>query len=81
MYLVICYAIHNREIASIDKFDTETEAVKFLVDDATNTYNEEVANSGNNPNEIELDIDEDAETAILNDYPAECIWTWEIKEI
>lgn len=44
-----------------------------------NTYNEEVANSGNNSSEIELDIDED--TATLNDYPAKCTWTWEIISV
>ena len=50
-----------------------------FIKDAENTYNEEVANSGNNSSEIELDIDED--TATLNDYPAKCTWTWEIISV
>lgn len=79
MYLIICYAIHNREVASVDKRDSYEEALDFLMKDAKNTYEEEVANSGNNPDEIELEIIDD--TATVTDIPAECTWTWEIKEI
>lgn len=79
MYLVICYAIHDQKIASVDQKDSYDEALDFLIKDAENTYNEEVANSGNDPSEIELDIDDD--TATLNDYPAKCTWTWEIIHV
>ena len=79
MYLVICYSIHDQKIASVDKKNSYAEALDFLIKDAENTYNEEVANSGNNSSEIELDIDED--TATLNDYPAKCTWTWEIISV
>lgn len=79
MYLVICYAIHDQKIASVDPKSSYDEALDFLIKDAESTYNEEIANSGNDPSEIKLDIDED--TATLNDYPAECTWTWEIIHV
>lgn len=79
MYLVICYAIHEKHIASVDKKDSYEDALDFLVKDATNTYNEEIANSGNDPSEIELDIVDD--TACVTDRPAECTWTWEIVNV
>ena len=75
MYLVICYAIHNKRIASVDTKDSYENALDFLIKDAENTYNEEIANSGNDPSEIELNIVDD--TACLIDHPAECTWTWE----
>ena len=29
-YVVICYSVHNKEIASYDTFDSEEEADAFL---------------------------------------------------
>ena len=38
MFLVICYSIHNRTVASIDKRKTYDDAWEFLKKDAQNTY-------------------------------------------
>ena len=40
-YVVICYSVHNKEIASHDAFDNEDDAYEFLEKDAQNTYEEE----------------------------------------
>lgn len=79
MYLVICYAIHEKQIASVEKMDSYEDALDFLLKDAENTYNEEIANSGNDVSQIELDIEDD--TACVTDRPAECTWTWEIIHV
>lgn len=81
-YVVICYAIHDKIIASIDTFEKETDAWEYLQKDATNTYEEE----RNNANEkdkstVELDIDDYSQTAILRSYNDEYQWTWEIIEV
>ena len=46
-YVVICYAVHKKEIASHDAFDNEDDAYAFLEKDAQNTYNEEINNANN----------------------------------
>ena len=78
-YVVICYAVHNEEISSCDIFTSENEAYDFLDKDAENTYKEEVENSGNNTDNIELDIDGD--TAKLINHEADCIWTWHMLTV
>ena len=55
MFIVICYAIHDKKIASVDSRDTYEDAIDFLETDAKNTYEEEIANGGEN---VELDVDE-----------------------
>lgn len=44
-YVVICYAVHEKEIASHDAFDNEDDAYAFLEKDAQNTYEEEMNNA------------------------------------
>ena len=44
-YVVICYAVHEKEIASHDAFDNEDDAYAFLEKDAQNTYEEEANNA------------------------------------
>ena len=44
-YVVICYSVHNKEIASHDAFENEDDAYAFLEKDAQNTYEEEMNNS------------------------------------
>ena len=78
-YVVICYAVHNQEISSYDIFTSENEAYDFLDKDAENTYKEEVESSGNNTDNIELDIDGD--TAKLINHEADCIWTWHMLTV
>ena len=78
-YVVICYSVHNKEIASHDTFDNEDDAYAFLEKDAQNTYEEEVENSGNSADDIILDIEDGR--AKLSDIPADCCWTWEVIEL
>ena len=44
-YVVICYAVHKKEIASHDAFDNEDDAYTFLEKDAQNTYDDEINNA------------------------------------
>lgn len=44
-YVVICYSVHEKEIASHDSFDNEDDAYAFLEKDAQNTYEEEMNNA------------------------------------
>ncbi len=78
-YVVICYSVHNKEIASYDAFDNEDDAYAFLEKDAQNTYEEEVENSRNSADDIILDINDGR--AELSDIPADCCWTWEVIEV
>lgn len=43
--------------------------------DVKNTYDEEIANSGNSMDDIDFDIDETK--GIVTDHAADCCWTWE----
>ena len=78
-FIVVCYAIHEKSIASAAPFDNYEDAVKNIKEDAKNTYNKEIENSGNSANSIVLEIDEDH--AELKDIPAECCWTWDIISV
>lgn len=81
LYLVICYAKHDSKVASVDKFLSYDEALDYLLLDAANTYDEEVANSGCDPDDIVLRTDEFNDTAEVINFSGVCIWTWEICEI
>lgn len=76
MFIVICYAIHDKKIASVDSRDTYEDAIDFLETDAKNTYEEEVANGGEN---VELDVDEGF--ALLTSSNGNFEWTWEVVEV
>lgn len=73
MILVVCYAVHDKEIVDIRKFNDYKKAHAFIEEDSRNTYNEEIENG-----------DEDAiykleeEKAYLASYDKEYEWTWEI---
>ena len=77
-YFVICQSIHEETIASVDVFDTEEEAMKFLEEDATSTYLEEIENSGNSEEDIDFELDD--YSARLSSCNDEYVWTWEIIE-
>ena len=80
-YIVICYAVHNKEIASYDAFDNEDDAYNFLEKDAQNTYEEEYNNaSEEDKGSIDFTISDD-ETAYLSSYDGEYEWTWEVIEV
>lgn len=78
-YVVICYSVHNREIASYDIFDNEDTAYEFLEQDAQNTYEEEVNNSGNTEDSMGFTMDKGK--AFVYSCDGDCIWTWEVVPI
>ena len=80
-YIVICYSVHEKEIADYCSFDHEDNAYAFLEEDAQNTYEEEMNNaSGNDKNTIDFTISDDG-TAYLSSYDGEYEWTWEVIEV
>lgn len=80
-YVVICYSVHNKEIASHDAFDNEDDAYEFLEKDAQNTYEEEYNNSNDEEKEkIDFTMNDDG-TAYLSSCGGEYEWTWEVIEI
>ena len=77
-YVVICYSVHNKEIASYDAFDNEDDAYAFLDKDAQNTYEEEYENSDDEGKEqIDFTSSDDG-TAYLSSRNGEYEWTWEV---
>jgi hypothetical protein len=81
-WLVMCYSVHERKIASVDPFDTEKEAKEFLEKDAQSTFEEELSNATDSDKDgIYLDIGGDNETAELHSHGDEYIWTWDIIEV
>lgn len=79
-YVVICYSIHNKKIASYDAFDNEDDAYAFLENDAQNTYEEEMNNASEvDKDKIDFTISDDG-TAYLSSYDGEFEWTWEVIE-
>lgn len=80
-YVVICYAVHNKEIASYDSFDNEDAAYDFLQKDAQNTFEEEFENSRKEEQEnIDFTISDDG-SAYLSSCDGEYEWTWEVIEV
>ena len=77
-YIVVCYAIHEKSIASTDTFSNWNDAFEFLKKDAKSVYNEETDN-GYNADIANLEIDDG--TAVVTSCNEEYIWTWEIISI
>ena len=78
LYIVVCYSVHNKEIASYDVFKSESDAYAFLEKDAQNTYEEEYNNSNDKEKEqIDFTISDDG-TAYLSSCNGEFEWTWEV---
>ena len=75
-FLVVCYAVHEQSVASIQKYETYEQALKELMKDAQNTFEEERASVSNDAN---LEIDGD--TATLTSCDKEYTWTWEICKV
>lgn len=78
-YIVICYALHEKNIASHNSFYDENDAYDFLKKDAESTYKEEKLNASEDC-KIEFTINNDG-TAYLSSYNGEYEWTWEVIEI
>lgn len=72
MFLVICYAVHNKEVASIDPFYTYNDALKFLKEDADNTYREEDGDTV---------LDMHGDSAELKSCDGDLVWTWSIHKL
>jgi len=80
-YVVICYSVHNKDIASHDVFENKDDAYAFLKKNAQNTYEEEMNNSDKNGKEqIDFTISDDG-TAYLSSCDGEYEWTWEVIEV
>ena len=80
-YVVVCYSVHNKGIASCDAFDNEDDAYNFLEKDAQNTYEEEYNNASEEDREsIDFTISDDG-NAYLSSYDGEYEWTWEVIEV
>lgn len=86
-YVVICYAVHDKAIASYDVFDNIDDAQAFLKQDVQNTYEEEKSyykeNCGTDADEegiIEFDVSDNGNGYFATQY-GEVEWTWEIIRI
>lgn len=75
-FLVICYAVHEQSVASVQKYETYDQALVELMKDAQNTFEEERASVSN---DAHLDIE--GGTATLTSCNREYIWTWEICKV
>lgn len=73
-YAVVCYAVHDKDIASCDWFDDYESAQKFLEEDANNTYEEEVESCGDD----DVDIWVTGNFASLSSCDGDYEWTWHI---
>lgn len=79
-YIVICYSVHEKRVASHDVFNNEEDAILFLKKDSSNTYEEELNNCSENERE-HIDFTLDDRSAYLSSYNGEYEWTWEIIEV
>lgn len=80
-YVVICYSVHEKEVASYDSFDNEEDAYAFLEKDAQNTYEEEMNSASKKDRDsIDFTINDDS-SAYLSSYNGEYEWTWEVIEV
>ena len=67
-FVVICYAVHEKEIASHDAFDNEDGAYAFLEKDAQNTYEEEMNIASEEDKDSIVFTISDVGTAYLSSY-------------
>ena len=74
-FIVTCFAIHDQEIKSVDIFDTEEEAYKFMEKDSEEVHHEEVNN-----NDIEAIIEDYGDSAKVSSCNDEYIWIWDITQ-
>ena len=73
-YGVICYAVHNKKISTLDWFDDIDDAVIFLHDNAQDTY--EVIEDGAEYDNVHHCIVGHHATVSINNGEYE--WTWDI---
>lgn len=78
MYLVICYAIHYRDIVSVNTFDSWEQAMNFMLSDVSDTYKETKEDAANLEN-IECTIRDNR--AQLSADDGDYILTWQVVEM
>lgn len=71
-YVVVCYAIHDKAVASCDMFNTEEDAMLFMLHDAHGVYDEETE-QGN-----DAVIEDNGDSMYVSSCKRECEWTWNI---
>lgn len=75
-YAVICYAVHDREVVSVDIRKTLEEANAFMKEDMEKVYNDEISQNEGNENTVEM-----SNNSVTSDGDIEYEWTWNIVPI
>lgn len=71
-YIVVCYSVHDMTVASCDMFNTEEDAMLFMLHDAHGVYDEEIE-QGN-----DAEIEDYGGTMYVSSCEKEYEWTWNI---
>lgn len=74
-YVVICYAIHDKEIENYEVFDTEEEAFSYLDKEVGEYYHDEIPLGFANMN-----INDYGE-GYVSSLNGKCQWTWEVIRV
>lgn len=75
-YAIICYAVHDREVVSVDIRGTLEEANTFMKEDMEKVYNDEISQNEGNENTVEM-----FDNTVTSGGDIECEWTWDIVPI
>lgn len=75
-YGVICYAIHDKNLASCDWFNTREAAQDFLQRDAANVYEDEIESGYINAEGANIEVEDGY--ACVTSCNGEYCWTWHI---
>lgn len=75
-YAVICYAVHDTNLASCDWFTTREAAQNFLERDAANVYEDEIESSYVNAEGAQIEVEDGY--ASVTSCEGEYCWTWHI---
>lgn len=81
MNVVVCYAVHDEEIACYEPFVSWQDASKFLKEDSQNVYDKERLNGWVEEDvTIWRDTNNRPDKAKVTSCAGEYVWTWEIIE-
>lgn len=75
-YAIICYAVHDREVVSVDVRETLEEANAFMEEDMKKVYNDEISQNESNENTVEI-----SGNSVTSSGDEEYEWTWDIVPI
>ena len=78
-YMVICYAMHEKSVASCDMFANEKDAGEFLRNDMLDVYEEEVANLSEK--NVQYELDDSLTEASVSSCHGEYEWTWQVVPV